>query len=176
MKKYYDLLNLARSAIEAYIRNKGIEVDDKIKEKYSQKKACFVTLTKNGELRGCIGNLEPRQELWKEVINNAISAGFHDFRFMPLNKQELKKIKIEISVLSIPKRLGNGMEVFDRINKNMGIILKKDGRSATFLPQVWEQLSDKKQFLEQLSLKAGLSKDAWKNAEIWFYEVESVEE
>lgn len=171
-----ELLKLAREAIECHLENKKIEVSKEIKKKYSEEKACFITLVENGELRGCIGSLEPRQELWKDVIENAVHAGFDDFRFFPLSKDELEKIKIEISILSVPKRLGVGEEVFDKINKKMGIVLKEERRSATFLPQVWEQISDKTEFLEQLSLKAGLDKDAWKDAEILVYGVEKVEE
>lgn len=89
---------------------------------------------------------------------------------------ELSKVHIEISVLSRSSILGIGEKVFDKIDDKMGIILKKGFNSATFLPQVWEQLSSKKEFLEQLSLKAGLSRNDWRDAELWFYRVESVEE
>ncbi len=171
-----ELLKLARGSLEAYFKNERLKVSAKIKKKYSDKKACFVTLSENKKLRGCIGSLKPRQELWKDVVENSVNAGFHDFRFFPLAEKELGNIKIEISVLTIPKRLGIGEKVFDKINKKVGIILKKDGKSATFLPQVWEQISSKRKFLEQLSIKAGLNKDDWKNSEIWFYKVESVRE
>lgn len=173
-----NLLQLARKTIEYYLKNKELKIPEELKKKYSEKKASFVTLTKNKELRGCIGSLYPKQELWKDVKENVINATFHDPRFNPLTKQELEKIKIEISILTIPKKINfkDEKELLNKINKNMGIILKKGFGTSTFLPQVWEEISDKKAFLEQLSLKAGLDKDAWKNAEIYSYEVEKMRE
>lgn len=171
-----ELLKLARESIKSELNRERVKVNEDIKKKYFKKQACFVTLNENNELRGCIGSLEAHQELWKDVIENAIHAGFHDYRFMPVSKDELGKIKIEISVLTKSEKLGLGKEVFDKIDKKMGIILKKGINSATFLPQVWEQIPAKKEFLEQLSLKAGLAKNDWKDAEVWFYRVEKVEE
>jgi len=168
------LTQLARHTLEAYFQNQKFEPDEETKKKYSDKKACFVTLTKNDQLRGCVGSLIATQELWKDVQENAINAAFRDSRFPPLTKEELNKIKIEISILTAPKKLEyeNEKDLLEKINKDMGIILKKGFYSATFLPQVWEQLPDKIQFLEHLSLKAGLDKDAWKTADIFYYKVE----
>ncbi len=173
-----DLLVLARKTIEYYLENKELKVSEEIKKKYSEKKASFVTLTKDKELRGCIGSLYPRQELWKDVQENAINAAFHDFRFSPLTKQELSKTKIEISILSVPKKIifKDEKELLKKINSKMGIILKKGFNTSTFLPQVWEEISNKKDFLEQLSMKAGLDRNAWKNAEIFSYEVQKMKE
>lgn len=170
------LLKIARDAIESKFYDKEIYVNEEIKKKFSKKQSCFVTLTEDGMLRGCIGSLYASQELWKDVVDNAVHAAFHDYRFRPVSEREIDKIKIEVSVLSIPEKLGIGSEVFDKIDNKMGIILEKSGASSTFLPQVWEQIKDKKQFLEELSLKAGLNKDAWKTAKISFYRVEKVEE
>ena len=171
-----ELLKLTRLVLESQFNGKEIKVSDEIKKKYGEKKACFVTLTKNGDLRGCIGSLEAHQALYLDVIDNAINSGFNDYRFEPLEKDELEDVKIEISVLSIPKKLGLGKNVFEKIDNKTGIILKNENGSATFLPQVWEQIPDKKIFLEELSRKAGLDKDAWEDSEIWFYRIESVEE
>jgi len=178
MQKYKPLIKLARDAILAKLENKEIKVSEKIKSQFSEKLACFVTLTINKELRGCIGSLVARQELWKDVAQNSVHAAFDDFRFMPLTKEELDKVKIEISVLSVPKKLEyeGAEDLLNKINPDMGIILKKDSGSATFLPQVWEQIPDKIDFLEHLSMKAGLNKDDWKTAEYEYYGVESVEE
>ncbi len=178
MKGYEELLKLARKAIESELNGKKIEVSKEIKEKYSEKGASFVTLTEHKQLRGCIGSLYPQQELYKDVIENARHAAFDDYRFPKLKEQELSKIKIEISILSIPKKLEfkNSEELLKKIDKNMGIILKSGLSSATFLPQVWEELSDKVDFLENLSIKARMSKDAWKSSEVYFYRVEKVEE
>jgi AmmeMemoRadiSam system protein A len=173
-----ELLKLARSALVKHLQGERVKSSEEVMEKYSSKQACFVTLTKKGELRGCIGSLYARRELWKDVLENSINAGFRDTRFLPLRKGELQNIKIEISVLSVPKKVEfrNPEDLLKRINSNYGVILQKGMNSATFLPQVWEQISDKTNFLEQLSIKAGLSKDSWKTADIWVYEVEKVKE
>jgi AmmeMemoRadiSam system protein A len=180
MKKSLKLTELARKTLEAELNKEKFLVNEETKKKYSKKQASFVTLTEKstGDLRGCIGSLIPRQELWKDVQENAINAAFSDFRFSPLEKQELKKIKIEISVLSIPKPLKckDEKELLNKLNHNLGVILKSNGRTSTFLPQVWEQLPDKISFLEHLSQKAGLNKDAWKKANFEIYEVEKEEE
>jgi len=176
MGKYQELLFLARASLEAHFKGKNPEIPLNIKEKYSDKGACFVTLTKDGDLRGCIGSLEARQPLYEDVIQNTINAGFHDYRFPALEEDELEEIKIEISIISKPKKLGKGKNVFDKIKKNMGIILNFEGTSATFLPQVWEQIPNKIVFLEELAQKAGLHPDDWKDADLKYYKVEKIKE
>jgi len=167
------LTQIARKILESQFEEKKFKLDNKTKEKYPEKLSCFVTLTKNRELRGCIGSLTPTQELWKDVQENAINAAFNDPRFLQLKKDELKQIKIEVSVLSQPRKLiyKNPDDLLDKIKKDMGIILKKGFYNATFLPQVWEQIPDKVEFLQHLSIKAGLPADAWKNSEIFYYNV-----
>lgn len=175
-----ELLNLSRDALVKHLQGEKVKPSEEIRKKYSSKQACFVTLTKKGELRGCIGSLYAKQELWKDVIENSVNAGFRDARFLPLRKEELSDIKIEISVLSIPKKLKfkNSEELLKKINSNYGIILQKGMNSATFLPQVWEQLPDKISFLEYLSIKAGLNRNAWKqkDTEFFYYTVNAEEE
>ncbi|MCX6747108.1 MAG: AmmeMemoRadiSam system protein A [Candidatus Pacearchaeota archaeon] len=173
-----ELLSLARKTLEFHLKGKKLIIPESIKEKYSEKKACFVTLTKKNELRGCIGTLYPRQALYQDIVENAINAGFNDFRFPSLRENELLDIRIEISVLSVPERLEfkDNKELLKKIDKNMGIILKKGYNSATFLPQVWEEIPDKIEFLEHLSAKTGLEKNAWKDAEIYSYRVEKIKE
>lgn len=176
MAKKEKLLKLARECLNCSFNGKELEIPEDIKKEFSEKQACFVTLTKNGELRGCIGCFDTNQELWKNVIENARNAAFNDFRFLPLKEEELKNVKIEISILTPLKKLGIGKDVFDKIDNKMGIYLKKGFHSATFLPQVWEQILSKKEFLEHLSIKAGLEKDEWKNSELWYYRVEIIKE
>lgn len=149
------------------------EPDNNLKEVYKENKASFVTLTINGQLRGCIGSLAATQPLWKDVQKNAIYAAFYDPRFYPLVKEELKDIRIEVSVLSLPEKLvyNDAEDILKKIDNSMGLILKKGQYSATFLPQVWEELPDKGEFLEHLSCKAGLKKDSWKDAEFWYYTI-----
>ncbi len=173
-----ELLELARKCLEHHFSGDKLEVPEDIKKKFSENQACFVTLTENGGLRGCIGSLESRQELWKDVIENTLNAAFRDSRFLPLYSYELGKIKIEISVLNIPKKINfkDSDDLLNKIDKKMGLILKKAFYSATFLPQVWDEIPSKQEFLEHLSRKAGLDKDAWKDAEILFYRVEKVKE
>ena|SRR3989344_4966924 len=169
------LTELARKTIEASFYGKKFEVAESVKKKYGKPGTSFVTLTekKNGDLRGCIGSLEAVQPLYADVMANALNAAFRDPRFFPLSKDELKDVKIEVSVLSEAKMLKykDEEDLLGKLNHKIGIILKKGYATATFLPQVWEQLPDKIDFLEHLSLKAGLNKDAWKSAEIWYYNV-----
>jgi len=174
------LPQLARRTLENYLKGKDFRLDEKTKKKYSDKKACFVTLTKKGELRGCIGNLEARQKLWKEVQEQIINSAFNDFRFEPLKKEELKEIKIEISVLNESKKLKfvDEEDLLNKIDSKMGLIIKKGYSTATFLPQVWKQNPNKKKFLEQLCLKAGINKNCWKekDIELYYYSVNKEEE
>ncbi|MFA5857387.1 MAG: AmmeMemoRadiSam system protein A [Candidatus Pacearchaeota archaeon] len=175
---FEELLKLARENIKSKLEGNKLVVEDNIKKKFRDNGACFVTLTINNELRGCIGSLESFQALYQDVIDNSIHAAFEDPRFLPLNKKEFDKIKIEISILSKPVKLEykDEIDLLNKINNEMGLILKRGFYSATFLPQVWEDLPDKINFLEHLSRKAGLSKDAWKKADFMFYNVEKIKE
>jgi AmmeMemoRadiSam system protein A len=129
----------------------------------------FVTLTIDGQLRGCIGNLTANESLTTGVRRNAINAAFHDPRFSPLSASELDCVSIEVSILSEPRPLVY-REVSDLLKKLRphidGVILRKDTASATFLPQVWEQLPQPQDFLKHLCLKAGLASDAWQHSEL----------
>lgn len=170
-------LELAKEAIKCHLENKEIIVDENLKKELSIKKACFVTLTKDNLLRGCIGSLIAYRELWKEIISNAINAAFNDPRFPPLGLKELNKIKIEISILDIPKKViyHTNEELINKI-KNKGVIVSDSFHSATYLPQVWEELSSPEDFLCSLCMKAGLNKDSWKNKKLNFqiYDVEKI--
>lgn len=110
----------------------------------------FVTLTIKGVLRGCIGFIEPRP-LWLGVIEAGRASAYEDPRFLPLSKSELSDLVIELSVLSRPKKTSLlGVKVGD------GLIISKGVKSALFLPQVWDELPVKKEFISHLFLKAGL--------------------
>ena len=137
--------------------------------KLKQNHATFVTLTKNNELRGCIGHLEAFQPLYKDVMDNAIAAAVYDNRFPQLQKHELEKIKIEISILSKPEKIKykNTKDLLDNITaKQDGIIIKYKNHSATFLPQVWKHFPKKQDFLSQLCIKAGLLPDFWQTSNL----------
>lgn len=158
------LLDLARKSIEYYLENwKVMARPEKAPEIFKKKRGCFVTLEKHGELRGCIGNIGPDLPIDEAVIKNAVSAAFQDPRFPPLEKEELNEVEMEISLLSLPKRLEykDANDLLAKLTHRDGVIIEKNGYGATFLPQVWEQLPDKKDFLKQLCRKAGLPRDAW---------------
>lgn len=172
------LIEIARKTLEEYFKGKKFIPDEYTRSIYNKKQACFVTLTLNGELRGCIGSLYPSKELWEDVRDNSINAAFHDFRFQKLTEEELEEIKIEVSSLSLPKKIEyiSEKDLLLRINPGRGYILKKGNFSSTFLPQVWETIPNKIEFLENLSLKAKLNKNAWKNSELYSYSVNSEKE
>jgi len=129
----------------------------------------FVTLkTKDGKLRGCIGRITTDQPLYKAVQAMAQAAAFHDSRFAPLQKNELPDIKLSITILSAPKPAASYKDIV--LGKH-GIILEKDGKTAVYLPQVAkEQKWNRTQTLQSLSQKAGLAKNAWKNAHFKVFE------
>jgi AmmeMemoRadiSam system protein B/AmmeMemoRadiSam system protein A len=159
------LLRLARSVIEARLVE-GVEVDRPrdVSPVFNEMRGCFVTLHKNGQLRGCIGTIEPTCSLIECVERNAKNAAFSDPRFPALSEKELKEVDIEISVLSVPRTLTfkDGEELKGQLEPNVhGVILSQGMHRSTFLPQVWKQLPKKEKFLEHLCLKGGMSATAW---------------
>ncbi len=145
-------------------KQKGPELEDlgiTCSEAVKVPRAAFVTLKKQGQLRGCIGDIFPQRPLYKSVITNAIYAAFGDRRFTPLQKDEYDQIEIEISALTPPSAVASAQAI--RIGTD-GMVMKKGGRSAVFLPQVApEQGWDLETTLANLSMKAGLAPDAWKD-------------
>lgn len=129
----------------------------------------FVTLKIRGQLRGCIGNLSSTETIWSGIKRNAINAAFHDPRFTPLTITELDQTAIEVSILTEPRPLEyrSREDLTRKLRVNVdGVIIRQGHASATFLPQVWEQLRRPEEFLSHLCLKAGLPSDAWKNPEL----------
>ena len=126
--------------------------------------ATFVTLHRKGELRGCIGTTRPYQPLGQDVVDHAFAAAFRDPRFPGLRPEELRGLKMEISVLGEPSAVpADDLAV---LSKNLrqgvdGLILSAAGRSATFLPSVWDNVQDKEQFITALLRKAGIAPGAW---------------
>lgn len=177
------LLNLARKTITNRDK-KGILTVEEIKnliDPLKENRGCFVTLTKKGMLRGCIGYILPIKPLYEAVIDNAYNAAFSDPRFPPVAEHEIKDIHIEISILTVPEKLEykDKDDLLAKLKPNIdGVIIKKGYRSATFLPQVWEDLPNKIDFLSHLCMKAGLNPDSWKDKdiEIEIYRVELFEE
>lgn len=159
------LLKLARASLTFALTNRasptakqlGVEISEPMK----RISGAFVTLQKNGQLRGCIGEIFPSRPLFKCVIENAVNAGINDHRFSRVTLSELEDIHFEISVLTPPQAVSS---VSDIVIGKHGVVLKKAGRSAVFLPQVAvEQDWDLETTLTQLSLKAGLRGDAWRD-------------
>jgi len=158
------LTGIARAAIAAKL---GIDFDAQPTDEFSwlfNDAASFVTLTKQGDLRGCIGTLDAHRTLIEDVQANAIAAAFQDPRFPALKKDEFYEILIEISVLSELEPM-HAMSESIACNKLVphrdGVVLKYGSHRATFLPQVWKQLPDPKTFLAHLKQKAGLAADFW---------------
>jgi hypothetical protein len=155
-----DLLKLARGALAEFL-TRGTEIEDLTgRDKFREPRGAFVTLTKAGELRGCIGFIEPVLPLGRAVIRTAIYAATEDPRFPPVPASELKDLRVEISVLTPPREIGSPDLV--RIGTH-GLIVEKGGAKGVLLPQVpvdngW----DRETFLCQGCLKAGLPQDAWK--------------
>ncbi len=178
------LLDLARKTLDCVVTNggelPGISAKD-VAPKLAEKKACFVTLTKGGALRGCIGHLLPQEPLYQAVADNARNAALRDPRFPPVHSDEVDKIRIEISVLTEPQPLSFSSpdDLLSKLQPNEdGVVLRIGFQSATFLPQVWAQIPDKAEFLNHLAEKAGCEPSAWrgKDTTVSIYHVESFEE
>jgi len=138
----------------------GADVPDELLEE----RATFVTLTLNGQLRGCIGMLEACRPLAEDVAENAVSAAFRDPRFPPLSRDEFEDLKISISVLSPPEEMTFSSEedLKEKIRPGIdGLILQEGFQKGTFLPSVWEELPETELFFEHLKLKAGLPAGYW---------------
>ena len=129
--------------------------------------ASFVTLTRQGELRGCIGTLEAHRPLGLDVRENAVAAAFRDPRFMPLTRVEFDEIRVEVSVLSPSEALVVVSEehALATLRPNVdGVLFEYEHYRSTFLPQVWDQLPEPAEFLAHLKRKAGLSMDFWSDS------------
>jgi AmmeMemoRadiSam system protein A len=153
-----ELLRLARRAIED--RLFGNPRNAAPAGWLRQPGASFVTLLKDGELRGCIGSLEAARPLALDVADNALAAAFRDPRFAALTPDEWPQCEVEVSLLSSPRRLAfaDEAELLSTIEAGAdGLILEAEGRRATFLPQVWERVPDKRAFLAELKRKAGIA-------------------
>ncbi|MCK4417112.1 MAG: AmmeMemoRadiSam system protein B [Candidatus Latescibacteria bacterium] len=166
------LLTLARTTVECELRGEEPPELTSESQVLNQKRGAFVTLTKWGTLRGCIGYVEAHKPLYQTVKEVAISAALHDPRFPPIGKEELKEIKVEISVLTPPRRIKEIEEI--KVGRD-GIIIKKGYDQGLLLPQVATEYGwDLPTFLEHTCHKAGLPKDAWqdKDTEIWIFSAE----
>jgi AmmeMemoRadiSam system protein A len=177
------LLSLARQSIENAVNNKPLPKlnPDQLTPFLRQEGASFVTLTIGGNLRGCVGALEPYQSLAEDVIEHAYAAAFQDYRFPPVQANEVNKILIEISYLTQPQKLEylESVDLLKLIRPEIDGVVIRDGiRRATFLPQVWEKIPDPEDFLEELCMKMGSPPDLWrrKKLDVLTYQVEEFHE
>lgn len=177
------LLSLARKTIQNAVSHQPLPTwkENDLSAELVRQGAAFVTLTINGELRGCIGSLEAHQSLVEDVRDHAYQAALEDYRFPPVSVGEVSKLHIEISRLTVPVPLSyekpEDLPGLLRPGED-GVILKDGVRRATFLPQVWKQLSENNAFLSHLCIKMGASADLWqrKVLEVSIYHVEEFEE
>ena len=177
------LLELARGALEDGVRGKKLSPLDlnSLPPRLREQGASFVTLTITGNLRGCIGALEPYQPLAEDVREHAIAAALQDFRFPNVGPEELPHIEIEVSRLTapVPLEYTSAEELLMKLRPGIdGVVLRDGPLRATFLPQVWEKLPDPAEFLAHLCYKMGAAPDSWrqKHLEVLVYQVEEFHE
>jgi len=181
------LVRLARKTLQEKLGQKipAAETDDLRKKLedpiFRSHRGTFVTLTIDGNLRGCIGSLTATEPIKKNISGNAVNAAFNDPRFPSLSTEELDQIEIEISILTESKPLSyeGGDDLVSKLRVNTdGVIIRKGIASATFLPQVWDQLPKPEDFLSPLCMKAGLSPNAWQKPglQVSTYQVQYFEE
>ncbi len=181
------LLDHARRTImdrlgQTYGRETAAQLEQKLGAScFETKSGTFVTLTLDGQLRGCIGNMSATVSLREGVRQNALNAAFQDPRFGPLTEAELEQVRIEISILTEPEPLTHtgGKDLISKLHPHIdGVIIRKGAYRATFLPQVWEQLPQPDEFLKRLCLKAGLPANTWQSAglDVQTYQVINFEE
>ncbi len=175
------LLELARDSITHGVDN-GVPLNIDAKDydpELQQARASFVTLHRNGQLRGCIGSLQASRSLVVDVSENAFAAAFRDPRFNPLNRSELDGLHISISVLTPAEAMNfkSEQDLIQQLKPGIdGLILKEGYKRGTFLPAVWEQLPKAEEFLQHLKLKAGLAANYWSDSiKISRYSAEKIE-
>ncbi len=162
------LIKLARDSIESDLFHKEFKVSDSIAKEFSDRLGCFVTLTIDGELGGCIGFPEPVYQLFHAIEQGAKSAAFSDPRFLPLNKKEYSKVNVEISVLTKPEliKVKKATDYFEHIKIGRdGLIIRSSmGASGLLLPQVFTEYNcNPEQALRMVCQKSGLNLEAWKD-------------
>lgn len=162
----YYLLQLARQVVAQGVEGQRPVPPNmaSVSAALQQPRGCFVTLTLEGRLRGCIGNLEADASLVESVWRNSYLAAFKDQRFSPVTAAELNQLSYELSILTplTPLSVNSEAELLAALRPGVdGLVLADDGHRATFLPSVWAQLPQPERFVSQLRLKAGLPADHW---------------
>ncbi|MDD3437759.1 MAG: AmmeMemoRadiSam system protein A [Candidatus Gastranaerophilales bacterium] len=152
------VINVCKKSISAGFNREKIAINE-IPEVFYQPGACFVTLEKHGNLRGCIGSIIAHRALIDDLVKNAQNSAFSDPRFSPLTEDEFNDLEIDVSLLSAPEKMEfeDEADLLSQIRPYIdGIIIKDRGYQAVYLPSVWEQLPEKEMFLNSLKIKAGL--------------------
>jgi len=169
------LLSVARHSILEGLQQgqpMPVQIDD-YPPQLQQLRASFVTLNIGGQLRGCIGTLEAHQPLVLDVAHNAFAAAFKDPRFLPLSQPEYEQLEIHISILNPAEEMtfSSEQELIGQLRPGIdGLIMQEGQQRGTFLPSVWQQLPEPKQFIQHLKHKTGLPADYWSpDLRIWRY-------
>ena len=177
------LLRLARQTLELGVRGEKLPPLERasLTPRLLADGASFVTLTERGNLRGCIGALEPYQPLAEDVREHAVAAALSDYRFPPVQTAELNGIQLEVSRLTapVPLEYASPEDLLAKLRPGVdGVVLRDGMRRATFLPQVWEKIPEAADFLDNLCYKMGANADMWrrKHLEVLIYQVEEFHE
>ena len=177
------LLRLAREAIERGVKGEELPSLDpsSLPSNLREEGSSFITLTLHGQLRGCIGSLDPYESLAEDVREHAVAAALNDPRFPPVKEEELNGIQIEISRLTrpIPLEYKDANDLLSKLHPYVdGVILRDAFHRATFLPQVWEKIPEPEEFLNNLCFKMGVNHDLWrsKHLDVLTYQVEEFHE
>jgi AmmeMemoRadiSam system protein A len=177
------LLRLAREAMERGVKGEELPSLDSSSLPLPLQEAgsSFITLTAHGQLRGCIGSLEPYESLAEDVREHAVAAALKDPRFPAVREDELNGIQIEVSRLTrpIPLQYKDAEDLLSKLHPYVdGVILRDAFRRATFLPQVWEKIPDPAEFMNNLCYKMGVQHDLWRSEhlEVLTYQVEEFHE
>ena len=178
------LLRLAREAIERVVKGEELPALDQssLPPSLHEAGSSFITLTEQGELRGCIGSLDPYESLAEDVREHAVAAALQDPRFPPVREAELNGIQIEVSRLTPPRPLEykDANDLLSKLHPYVDGVILRDSfyHRATFLPQVWKKIPDPAEFLNNLCYKMGVKPDLWrtKHLEVLTYQVEEFHE
>ena len=178
------LLRLAREAVERAVRGEDLPPLDlaSLPALLREESSTFITLTSGGQLRGCIGALDPYRPLAEDVREHAAAAALKDPRVPPVNEEELSGIQIEISRLTrpVPLEYRDADDLLSKLRPHVDGVVLREGpyHRATFLPQVWEKIPEPAEFLNNLCYKMGLEPDIWrrKHFEVLTYQVEEFHE
>jgi AmmeMemoRadiSam system protein A len=161
------LLDIARQAVVSYVRKGNLHVEPREEKALNLRRGCFVTLTRNGQLRGCIGNFQSEWPLFREVAEMAVASATKDPRFYPMLEEDLDDFSVEISVLSPLQKIEDPEEI--KVGTH-GIYLEKGYHRGVLLPQVAPEHNwDRTTFLQQTCIKAGLPSDAWRSEDVEIY-------